>query len=377
MSCYKIDFSRLTAAWDITKACNFACVHCLSGAGKKWPVYALPTDKVKHFIKEIGELGITNVAWSGGEPLLRDDLPDIMAYGLKFGIKSFSMVTNGYLINKKLIQQLINSGLTNVQISIDGKDEKQNNILRKGPADCFLKAIKAIDICLKTGLNVSLGAMLYPQMIYSLDDIYDMAIKLNVDRLRFSAFAPNGRGDNEKIRKLFVFSYQEITELLLFLRDRFFEKPGFIALDTAFSFNPYIGRFYHHEGIDYFFIDYKGDVFPSTSMERQAYKVGNILQEPLNEILKRRTLVPESPSRTNMIGICRNCDQFEKCRGGPRGISFMFSGKFNCSPNFCLYHEFKEREELLGDVVISKIFSSLSSKELRSVLKIINNVSVM
>jgi radical SAM protein with 4Fe4S-binding SPASM domain len=285
------------------------------------------------------------------------------------------MVTNGYRINKELIQRLANSGLTNVQISIDGEDERQNKIFRKGPADCFSKAIKAIDICLKAGLNVSLGAMLYPQMIYSLDNIYNMALKLNVDRLRFSAFVPNGRGDIERIRRLFNFSFQEITEFLLFVRDRYFEKPGFIALDTAFSLNPYIGRFYHTEGIDYFFIDYKGDVFPSTSMERQAYKVGNILQERLNKILKKPTLVPKSPPQTKFIGICKNCDKFEECRGGPRGISYMFSGKFNYSPNFCLYHEFKIREELLGDIVVSKMFSSLSNKELRAVLKIIDELT--
>jgi radical SAM protein with 4Fe4S-binding SPASM domain len=371
------DFSRFTAAWDITKACNFACVHCISGAGRKWPVYTIPTKKAKYIIQEIGNLGITSVAWSGGEPLLRDDLSSIMSHGLKFGIKSFSMVTNGYLINKELIQRLVDSGLTNVQISLDGEDEKQNRILRKGPADCFSKAIKAIGICLDAGLNVSLGVMLYPQIIYSLDNMYNMALNLNVDRLRFSAFVPNGRGDNERIRRLFDFSFREITELLLFLRDRYFEKPGFIALDTAFSLNPYIGSFYHNEGIDYFFIDYKGDIFPSTSMERQVYKVGNVLQEPLNEILIKPILVPKSPPWTKIIGICKNCDKFEECHGGPRGICYMFSGKFNCSPNFCLYHEFKKREELLGDIVVSKFFSSLSNEELRTVLKIIDEVDMM
>ncbi len=370
-----MDFNRFTVAWDITKACNFACVHCLSGAGKKWPVYTIRTNEAKYIIREIGNLGIARVAWSGGEPLLRDDLPDIMTDGLKSGIKSFTMVTNGYLINKELVERLVNSGLTNVQISIDGEDEKHNKILRKGPADCFLKAIKAIDICLNAGLNVSLGVMLYPQVIHSLDNIYDMAIKLNVDRLRFSAFVPNGRGNTESVRRLFNFSFQEITELILFFRDRYFEKQGFIALDTAFSFNPYIGNFHHHEGIDYFFIDYKGDVFPSTSMERQAYKVGNILQEPLIEILKKPTLVPKPPRQTKIIGKCKSCDKFEECRGGPRGISYMFSGKFNYSPNFCLYHEFKKREKLLGDIVASKFFSSLSDKELHTVLEIIDDVS--
>ncbi len=287
------------------------------------------------------------------------------------------MVTNGYLVNEELIHRLVDSGLTNVQISVDGEDEKQNKILRRGPADCFSKAIEAIGICLNAGLNVSLGAMLYPQMIYSLDNIYNMALRLNVDRLRFSAFVPNGRGDNERVRKLFNFSLEEITEFLLFLRDRYFEKPGLIALDTAFSLNPYRGSFYHSEGTDYFFIDYKGDVFPSTSMERAVYKVGNVVQEPLNEVLKRPALVPKSPPQTEMIGICKDCDKFEKCGGGPRGICYMFSGKFNSSPNFCLYREFKKREELLGDIVVSKFFSSLSSEELRTVLRTIDEVSMM
>ena len=370
-----MDCSYLTAAWDITKACNFGCVHCISGAGRRWPVYTIPTDKAKDIIKGIAGLGITYLAWSGGEPLLRDDLVNIMSYGRKFGIKNYSMVTNGYLINKKNIKELTDSGLNNVQISIDGEDEKQNKILRKGPADCFLKAVKAIDICLNADLRVSLATMMYPQMIYSLDNIYNLAIKLNVDMLRFSAFVPNGRGDNERVRRLFIFSSEEITELLLFLRDRYFQKSGFIGLDSAFSLNPYIGSYFQNEGKDHFFIDFKGDVFPSTSMEREAYKVGNILQEPLSEILKRPNLVPKSLPRKEVIGKCKNCDKYEKCRGGTRGVSYMYSCKFNYSPHFCLYHEFKKRERLLGDIVVSKLFSSLSNEELRTVLKTIDEVS--
>lgn len=368
------EFSRFTAAWDITKACNFACVHCISGAGKKWPVYTIPTKDARRIIRQIGELGITSVAWSGGEPLLRADLFNIMRYGRRFGVQSYSMVTNGYLIDGQLAARMADAGISHVQISIDGADEKANRYLRKGPIDCFTRAVRAIEECQKAGMRVSLGTMLYPRMIDSLDRMYEIAVGLGVDRLRFSAFAPNGRGDNGKIRRLFEFSYQEMTELLLFLRDRFFERPGFVMLDTAFSMNPWIGRFSHSEGDDYFFIDYKGDLFPSTSMERPEYKLGNLLKDPLREILRRPDLSPLLPVREDISGKCAECDRFDDCRGGSRGIAFMFSGSFTTSPELCLYYEYRQRGWKMEDVVLHRMFSVLGDDELSSVLVMIDRI---
>jgi radical SAM protein with 4Fe4S-binding SPASM domain len=371
------EFSRFTAAWDITKACNFACVHCISGAGKRWPVSTICSEDAHRIIRQIGELGITSLAWSGGEPLLREDLFSIMHHGRKYGVEGYSLVTNGYLIDEQLAGRMVDAGMTHVQISIDGVDAKANRFLRKGPKDCFARAVEAIGICLKAGLRVSLGTMLYPGMIGSLDRIYQLALRLGVDRLRFSAFAPNGRGERAGVRQLFDFSFEEMTELLLFLRDRFFERPGYIMLDTAFSMNPWIGRFSHSEGQDYFFIDYKGDLFPSTSMERPEYRVGNVLQEPLRELLHHPALVPPLPAREELSGKCRECELFDTCRGGSRGIAFMFSGSFLTSPELCLYHEYRLRGWRLDDVVLSRMFSPLSDDELGAVVGMIDRIETV
>ena len=371
----KPDFSHLVAAWDITKACNFHCIHCISGAGKRWRTYQIPTEQAKLIAWRIGELGITEISWSGGEPLLRMDLEEIMLHGLRYGIESYGAVSNGYLITRDRIQKLVDAGLTGIQISIDGIDKNQNAILRKGPKDCFSRAVRAIELCLEQGLSVVLGTMLYPEIVPTLDLMYELASRLGVDMLRFSAFVPNGRGDQDRIRKLLMLSPEQMKMFLCFLRRRYFQKPGFIGLDYAFALNPFMGCFHSTEGRNHFFIDYKGDVFPSTGMERDVFRIGNVVDEDLADILIRPQLTPPLPLRDDIVGICRRCDKFDECRGGPRGVSYMFSGRFDSSPTICLYHEYQERADFLGDPLWPRMLSSLTVEELRDLQALIRGLA--
>jgi radical SAM protein with 4Fe4S-binding SPASM domain len=167
-------------------------------------------------------------------------------------------------------------------------------------------------------------------------------------------------------------SYDEMTTFLQFLRRRYFERPGFIGLDYAFALDPFVGSFHSREGRDHFFIDYRGDVFPSTGMERDAFKVGNALDEDLADVLRRPTLVPESPVRDDLRGICSTCDKFDDCLGGPRGIAFMFSGNFHSSPELCLYHEYRERQHILGSAIWPRMLSGVDLPQLRALRRTID-----
>ena len=345
----QVTFWHLAAQWDITKGCDFHCLHCISGAGKRFDTYRVSTESAKVIAQRIGELGVAHVSWSGGEPLLRSDLEGIMLHGQRHGVQTFDMVTNGYSLTNERIELLIRAGLKGAQISIDGIDPRQNSILRKGPKDCFVRAVSAIKRCHQHGMPVVLGVMLYPEMVSTLDQMYDLAALLGVAMLRFSGFVPNGRGDRGRIRQRMALSYDEMSSFLDFLSRRYDEHPGFMGLDYSFGLNPFCGRFESTAGRNHFFIDYKGDVFPSTGMEREIFKLGNVLEEDLAEILKRPTLVPPSPQQSELTGKCATCDKFDVCNGGPRGISFMFSGRLDASPEVCLYHELRRRKQHTHD----------------------------
>jgi radical SAM protein with 4Fe4S-binding SPASM domain len=362
-----VDLSHFIATWDITRACNFHCIHCISGASKRWSIYELSTADARRVIRQIGELKIGKVSWSGGEPLIRDDLEEIMRHGLKHGIKSYDIVSNGYFITRDRAKRLVDAGLEGIQISIDGIDPQQNSLLRKGPPDCFSRALNAIEVCIGEGLSVVLGTMLYPEMISRLDAMYDLAVSLGVDMLRFSGFVPNGRGGQAEIRERMRLSFEQMTVFLRFLRGKYYQDPGFVGLDYSFSLDPFIGTFASSEGRDHFFIDYKGDVFPSTGSERGVFKVGNALEESLAEILSRPSLVHSLPSRSELIGKCQECCKFDECGGGPRGLSYMFSGDHLQSPELCLFHEYNLRSHRLGDPSWPRMLSGLTQNELREI----------
>ena len=324
--------------------------------------------------RRIGELGIEKISWSGGEPLEREDLEEIMLEGRRYGIRGYDLVTNGYLLTKDRLERIIAAGLTGIQISIDGVDQQQNLIIRKGPKDSFSRAVNAIKMCVDKAMPIALGTMLYPEMVPTLDEMYDLAARLDVNMLRFSGFVPNGRGDQKKIRQRMKLSPAEITEFLRFLRRRYWERPGFIGLDYSFALNPFLGSFYSPEGLSHFFIDYQGDVFPSTGSEREIFKVGNVIEEDLHDILGRSHLVPARPSRNEIVGICKNCDKFDECGGGPREVSYMFSGELNTSPELCLYHEYQERAGFLGESLWLRTLSSFTIDELTEVRDFIGEI---
>jgi len=297
-----------------------------------------------------------------------------MSHGQAHGVTSYDTVTNGYFLTEERLDRLVEAGLSGIQISIDGINAEENVILRKGPHDCFSQAIKAIQFSVARGLSVVLGTMLYPEMIPHLDRMYDLAGSLGVDMLRFSGFVPNGRGELPKIRHRMKLSEWDITQFLLFIRKRFFEKPGFLGLDYSFSLNPLIGSFWSSEGRNHFFIDHKGDVFPSTGSEREEFKVGNVLKEDLADILMRPHLQHAAIGQSQIEGICRSCDKFDDCGGGPRGISFMFSGKRSTSPELCLYHEYRKRSDELGDPSLPRMLSSLDQPELEQIRSVITRM---
>ena len=142
---------RPVVVWNITRRCNLKCIHCYAHANETSSDNELDTEQGKKLIDDLAGFKVPVILFSGGEPLVRKDLPELAAYAVEKGMRAV-ISTNGTLISEKIARTLKEIGLSYVGISIDGT-EKINDRFR-GVKGAFKSAIEGIKNCQSAGIKV-------------------------------------------------------------------------------------------------------------------------------------------------------------------------------------------------------------------------------
>ena len=182
--------------WELTYACNLACVHCLSSSGRRDP-NELSTDEAKAVIDELQRMQVFYVNIGGGEPTIRNDFWELVDYATshQVGVK-FS--TNGYRITPEVAQRLAASDYVDVQISLDGADSGINDDVRG--AGSFDTAIRAMENLKAAGFKgFKLSVVCTRHNIPQLDEFKAIADKYDA-QLRLTRLRPSGRGADRGAR---------------------------------------------------------------------------------------------------------------------------------------------------------------------------------
>src|SRR4029077_17255152 len=176
--------------WELTYACNLACVHCLSSSGKRDP-RELTTRQCKDIIDELERMQVFYVNIGGGEPTVRPDFWELVDYATAHhvGVK-FS--TNGVRITPEVAKRLAASDYAHGQISVDGATAEGNDAVR-GPGS-FAMAIRALENLADAGFkDAKISVVGTRQNVHQLDEFATLAARdgatLRIPRLR-----PSGRG---------------------------------------------------------------------------------------------------------------------------------------------------------------------------------------
>lgn len=173
-------------AIDITNKCNLRCLHCYNQSGENiQSCNELTDEEVLRFIDELCEVGIFNLCFCGGEPLLRKDLIiECIKKLRKANVANVSMVTNGLLLNKEIAIELKEVGITNIQLSLDGATPETHDRLRNKKG-AFDSAIRAIEILLEVGLKPNIAFTPTSFNIHELKDVHDLLRKYELFDIDF------------------------------------------------------------------------------------------------------------------------------------------------------------------------------------------------
>lgn len=300
-------------AWDCSRKCNLHCVHC--GAVKERYDKELTTEQIKKLIDKLAVMKVRFFGATGGEPLLRNDLIEVLGYAVKKGIRT-GFATNGFFIDKKIAKKIKEAGISSMQISLDGTKEIHNKI--RGNNLSFRKAVEAIKNLQDENIKiVSVATTVTPMNFENLKELKKVLLSLKVKRWRICVIMPIGRASKSNL----ILKPNQIKELLEFVssnRDNIKIQIGenltFLAeFEKRIRKAPLVCPV----GFTACCIGVNGNVRGCPEMpDVEKFREGSILEKPFIEIWKngfkkyRNREILKSDKR------CSNCKNKENCYGG-------------------------------------------------------------
>jgi 12,18-didecarboxysiroheme deacetylase len=200
--------------WNMTRRCNLKCVHCYAQSRDIEYKNELTTQQGKCLIDDLAQFGAPVILFSGGEPLMRKDLPELAQYARQKGMRAV-ISTNGTLIDKKMAKVLKEIGLSYVGVSLDGMRETNDKF--RGVKGAFDLALEGMRNCLAEGIKVGLRFTINKRNVKDIPAIFDLLEKENIPRVCFYHLVYSGRGSKLVEQEL---SHEECRKTLDLVMDR-------------------------------------------------------------------------------------------------------------------------------------------------------------
>jgi Fe-coproporphyrin III synthase len=331
---------RPIVVWNITRTCNLKCVHCYNDSGVGKPSNEVTTAKAKEVLDDLAQFGAPSVLFSGGEPLMRPDLFELIEYAVGQGLRAV-ISTNGTLIEPDKAQLIKDLGVSYVGISLDGIGPVNDKF--RGVEGAFERTVAGIRNCQKAGVRVGLRLTLTGQNVQDLEGLFDFFEAEGIERACFYHLVPSGRGGDMSGERLTSVQSRAAIEMILAKTKQFKDagkQTDILTVDNhvdgvytylklqqedperakdVWKLLTWNGGGLNSSGIGIGCIDYDG--FVHANQFWGHYNLGSIYEKPFSEIWTN----PDEPllkglrdRRANVKGRCRLCKYFDACGGSLR-----------------------------------------------------------
>jgi len=182
---------RPVVVWNVTRRCNLKCVHCYAQAKDIAFDNELTTQAGKKLIDDLAGFGVPVLLFSGGEPMVRPDLPELAGYAVQMGMRAV-ISTNGTLITREKARILKDIGLSYVGISLDGMEAVNDRF--RGVKGAYAKALDGIRNCQEAGIKVGLRFTINKANVAEIPRVFDLLEDMQIPRICFYHLVYTGRG---------------------------------------------------------------------------------------------------------------------------------------------------------------------------------------
>jgi mycofactocin biosynthetic radical S-adenosylmethionine protein MftC len=317
------EFERGLAApicltWELTYACNLACVHCLSSSGRRDP-RELTTAECESVIDTLERMQVFYVNVGGGEPTVRPDFWQLVEYATahRVGVK-FS--TNGVRIDQAAARRLAASDYVDVQVSLDGATAEVNDAVRgSGSYDMAVRAMSHLAAAGFGGFKLSV--VVTRHNVGQLDEFERLAGRYGA-QLRLTRLRPSGRGaDVWPVLHPTAAQQRQLYDWLCARGERVLTGDSFFHLSPYGA--PLPGLNLCGAGRVVCLIDPVGDVYACPFAIHDSFLAGSVRQPGGFEAVWRDAPLFERLREPSAGGACRSCGHYDACRGGCMAAKFF------------------------------------------------------
>ena len=334
--------------WEMTAACNLRCIHCHASGGAPAPD-ELTTTEAKHLFDQLAEMDeFRMMAFTGGEPLVRDDLFELLAYSQSLGFTN-TMATNATLIDDAVARRLRRYGVVIAAVSLDGFDAQSHDYVRGLPGS-FDKAVQGMKALRRAGilLHINITAMEYN--MDQMEPLMALVEELGTGILLMYQLVPVGRGRgigqaaldlcaNERLIR-FMAQAQRTTHAIMepvagpqywpfLLQQNGIDSGPMLRLAEAVFHGCSAGR-------GFVYIKPNGEVWPCPFIEVSC---GSVRDQPFADIWANAPIFQDLRTREQRLkGRCGECSYRRLC-GGCRGRAWATTGDYLAEDPSCFIHD--------------------------------------
>jgi len=324
--------------WNLTRQCNLKCRHCYAQAGLERSRSELTTREGKTLIDDLSAYGAPVILFSGGEPLMRPDLPELAEYAVSKGLRAV-VSTNGTLITRSLARTLKAIGLSYVGISLDGLREVHDRF--RGVNGAFDRALEGVRHCREAGIKVGLRFTINKGNQDQISAIFDLLAEEDIPRVCFYHLVYAGRGSALMAEDLNHKETRKAVDLILDRTRQLFEAGRekevltvdnhadgpYVYLRLVREGSPRAGEVLellkmnegNSSGRGIGCVDWDGEVHADQFWRHLSF--GNVRRRPFSEIWEDRShpLMAKLKDKKRFVtGRCARCRWLDVCAGNFR-----------------------------------------------------------
>lgn len=335
-------------AWETTRTCNLACIHCRAAAMDRPYENELTTEESFRLLDDIATFAKPIIILTGGEPLLRPDIFDIAAYGNQKGFR-MTMAVNGTLLTPEKARRMVEAGIQRISISIDGATAASHDAFRQ-MAGAYDGALRGIASANEVGLPFQVNTTITKQNLHELPAIHKLVVSLGAAAHHIFLLVPMGRGKDLTEESIDALQYEETLHW-------FYAQKDLAPLQLKATCAPHYYRILRQKakeegkevnfqtfgldamtrgclgGVGFAFISHVGQVQPCGYLELDC---GNIREKSFREIWETSPIFKNLRDFKQYKGKCGKCEYVRVC-GGCRARAYESTGDYLAQEPLCQY----------------------------------------
>lgn len=344
-----MDFNQspLLVIWEATQACDLACAHCRASAQPRRDERELTLDEGRQLLDEIKSFGDPMMVFTGGDPLKRPDIYDLLRHSVNIGLRTNVTPSATPLLTGEAIARFKDCGISRMAISLDGPDAPTHDSFRGIPGT-FDTAMRALLYARNIGLDTQMQTTVTRRNMNRLNEIADIAETVRTKMWSLFFLVVTGRA--MEADDLTGEEYEKVFE---YLYDLSKTAPFDVKTTEGMHYRRYVARrmrsepsadaesgrklMYRTAGVSdgrgFVFVSHTGEIFPSGFLPVSA---GNVRKDKLTEVYRNSSLFRILRDPEMREGKCGRCEYTKIC-GGSRARAYAETGNYLAEDPRCIY----------------------------------------